>query len=136
MKVVKVVLAKPGLDGHNRGVQVVARALRDAGMEVVYLGIRKTPEQIAKAVVEEDADVVGLSCLSGAHLALFPEVVRSVKERVSGKNLVFMCGGIIPERDRQALKDAGFSAVFTPGSPLSEIVDFIRRRVKEGSDAE
>jgi len=126
-----VVLAKPGLDGHNRGVQVVARALRDAGMEVVYLGIRRTPEQIAKAVVEEDADVVGLSCLSGAHLALFPEVVRAVKERAPKKKLVFICGGIIPERDRQALKEAGFGAVFTPGSSLSEIVDFIKESVEE-----
>ncbi|RKY12092.1 MAG: methylmalonyl-CoA mutase [Planctomycetota bacterium] len=126
---IKVILAKPGLDGHNRGVQVVARALRDAGMEVVYLGIRKTPSEIAKAVVEEDADVVGLSCLSGAHLTLFPKVVDEVRKK-AGKEVLFICGGIIPERDREALRKAGFKGVFTPGTSLGEIVNFIKENVR------
>ena len=130
MERIKVVLAKPGLDGHNRGVQVVARALRDAGMEVVYLGIRKTPEQIAKAAAEEDADVVGLSCLSGAHMALFPRVAEEVR-RVCGERVLLVGGGIIPERDREALKKAGFYALFTPGASIEEIVQTIRKGVEE-----
>jgi methylmalonyl-CoA mutase C-terminal domain/subunit len=135
MKPIKVVLAKPGLDGHNRGVQVVARALRDAGMEVVYLGIRKTPAQIAKAAEEEDADVVGLSCLSGAHLSIFPQVAEEIRKRIKHKDVLLICGGIIPEKDREILREEGFSAVFTPGSSLSEIVDFIKKSVKEAGDA-
>ena len=131
---IKVVLAKPGLDGHNRGVQVVARALRDAGMEVVYLGIRKSPNEVAKAVVEEDADVVGLSCLSGAHLALFPKVAEEVRKQAR-KKVLLICGGIIPERDREALKKAGFEGVFTPGTALSEIVNFIKEGVRRLQDA-
>jgi len=131
---IKVVLAKPGLDGHNRGVQVVARALRDAGMEVVYLGIRKSPKEVAKAAVEEDADVVGLSCLSGAHLALFPKVAEEVRKQAR-KKVLLICGGIIPERDREALKKAGFEGVFTPGTALSEIVNFIKEGVRRLQDA-
>lgn len=130
---IKVVLAKPGLDGHNRGVQVVARALRDAGMEVVYLGIRKTPKEIAKAVLEEDADVVGLSCLSGAHLSLFPRIVEEVQKK-AGKNVLFVCGGIIPERDRETLRKAGFKGIFTPGTSLSDIVTFIKEEVRRQKD--
>ncbi|MCX7703646.1 MAG: cobalamin B12-binding domain-containing protein [Planctomycetota bacterium] len=134
MRPIKVVLAKPGLDGHNRGVQVVARALRDSGMEVVYLGIRKTPFQIAKAAEEEDADVVGLSCLSGAHLEIFPQVAEEIRKRMTHKDVVLICGGIIPEKDREVLKEKGFAAVFTPGSSLKEIVDFIKGSVKERED--
>jgi len=130
----KVILAKPGLDGHNRGVQTVARALRDAGMEVVYLGIRKTPEEITKAALEEDADVIGLSCLSGAHMELFPAVLKEVRSRAS-RPVLLIGGGIIPESDRVALKEAGFHAIFTPGTPLSEIVESIKRGVEELRDA-
>jgi methylmalonyl-CoA mutase C-terminal domain/subunit len=123
---VRVLVAKPGLDGHDRGAKVVARALRDAGMEVVYTGLRQTPETIAQAAVDEDVDVVGLSSLSGAHRVLFPRVVQELRKRGRDDVLV-IGGGIIPAADVAALKEAGVRAVFGPGSSTSEIVDFIRK---------
>lgn len=128
---IRVVLAKPGLDGHDRGVKVLARGLRDAGMEVIYLGLRLTPEQIAEAAIQEDADVVGLSCLSGAHLALFPKTVELIKEK-SDKNVLFLGGGIIPEEDIPKLKESGITGLFGPGTPIEEIVKFIRANINGG----
>lgn len=120
----RILVAKPGLDGHDRGIKVVARALRDAGMEVVYTGLHQTPEQIAAAAIQEDVDAVGLSCLSGAHMTLFPRVVELVKQQ-GGDDIVVFGGGIIPEADIQALKDAGIAAIFTPGTTTKTIVDWI-----------
>jgi methylmalonyl-CoA mutase C-terminal domain/subunit len=121
---IRVVVAKPGLDGHDRGVKIVARALRDAGMEVVYMGLRQTPEMIAEAAVQEDADAVGLSILSGAHMTLFPRVVEALRERGAGDILVFG-GGIVPPEDIVALKRLGVAEVFTPGTPTSRIVEWL-----------
>lgn len=129
-KRIKVLLAKPGLDGHNRGVQVVAQALRDAGMEVVYIGIRQRPGDIVKAALEEDVNVIGLSNLSGAHGTLFPEIARLVRKEV-GKDVLLVCGGIIPVSDRKALEEAGFSGVFTPGASTEEIITFIRENTAQ-----
>ena len=127
---IRVLIAKPGLDGHDRGAKVIARALRDAGMEVIYTGIRQTPEQIATAAIQEGVDVVGLSCLSGAHNELFPQVVKLLREKGGGDILV-IGGGIIPYEDIPRLKEAGIEAVFQPGAPLEEIIRFIRERVGE-----
>ena len=124
-KRIKVLLAKPGLDGHNRGIQVVAQALRDAGMEVVYTGIRQRAADIVKAALEEDVDVIGLSNLSGAHATLFPQVAELVKKEV-GEDVLLICGGIIPQDDRKALEKAGFTGVFTPGASTDDIIGFIR----------
>ena len=121
----RVLVAKPGLDGHDRGAKVVARALRDAGMEVIYLGLHQTPEQIVQAAVDEDVDVVGLSILSGAHMTAFPRVVEMLRERGAG-DIKVVGGGIIPEEDIEALEAAGVARLFTPGTPTSEIVDYIR----------
>jgi methylmalonyl-CoA mutase C-terminal domain/subunit len=121
----RILIAKPGLDGHDRGAKVIARALRDAGMEVIYTGLRQTPEMIAAAAVQEDVDAVGLSILSGAHNTLLPRVVALLREYGLGDVPVF-AGGIIPEEDIPGLKAAGIAAVFGPGTPLSEIVQFIR----------
>jgi len=118
----RVVVAKPGLDGHDRGAKVIARALRDAGFEVVYTGLHQTPEQVAAAVVQEDADAVGLSLLSGAHLTLVPRVLDGLRAEGLGDVLVIV-GGIIPEADIPALKELGVAAVFTPGAPLQTIVE-------------
>jgi len=126
---IRVLVAKPGLDGHDRGAKVVARGLRDAGMEVIYLGLRLTPEQIAEATIQEDVDVVGLSCLSGAHMALFPETVRLIKEK-SDKNILFVGGGILPEKDIPKLKEAGIAQIFGPGAPISEISKFIETNLE------
>ncbi len=126
-KKVRVVIAKPGLDGHDRGANVVAQGLRDAGMEVIYLGLRVTPEQIAEAAIQEDADVVGLSCLSGAHMALFPKTVALTKEK-SDKDILFLGGGIIPRKDVPKLKAAGIAQTFGPGTPIVEIINFIKGR--------
>ncbi len=125
---IRVLIAKPGLDGHDRGAKVVARALRDAGMEVVYLGLRLTPEEIAEAAIQEDVDVVGLSCLSGAHMALFPRTVELVRAK-GGSGVVVVGGGIIPQRDIPKLKDAGIAGVFGPGTPLEQIITLIRDNV-------
>jgi methylmalonyl-CoA mutase C-terminal domain/subunit len=123
-KRIKVLLAKPGLDGHNRGVQVVAQALRDAGMEVIYTGIRQRAGDIAKAALEEDVDVVGLSNLSGAHATLFPQIAQLVRKE-AGEDVLLICGGIIPQDDRKALEKAGFAGIFTPGASTEEIIRFI-----------
>lgn len=120
----RVVIAKPGLDGHDRGAKVIARALRDAGFEVVYTGLYQTPEQVAETALQEDADAVGLSVLSGAHNTLFPRVVALLREKGVGDVLVFG-GGIIPDDDAEALRAGGVAALFTPGSPLSDITDWL-----------
>jgi methylmalonyl-CoA mutase C-terminal domain/subunit len=122
---VRVLIAKPGLDGHDRGAKVVARALRDAGMEVIYTGIRQTPRMIAEAALQEDVDVVGLSILSGAHMELFPKIVDELKQRGMDDVLLF-AGGIIPEEDVPTLEQLGFSAIFRPGSSTTDIIDFVR----------
>lgn len=128
---IRVIIAKPGLDGHDRGAKIVARALRDAGMEVIYTGIRQTPEMIAEAALQEDANVVGLSILSGAHLELFPRVLAACSERgISTDDILFFCGGIIPDQDVTKLREMGFRAVFGPGADTREIVDYVRSHVK------
>jgi len=127
---IRVLIAKPGLDGHDRGAKVIARSLKDAGMEVIYLGLRLTPEQIAEAAIQEDVDVVGLSCLSGAHAALFPRVVEMVKEK-GRRNVLVICGGIIPKKDVPKLKKAGIAAVFGPGTPIPEVIQFIQSSLEE-----
>lgn len=121
---VRVVIAKPGLDGHDRGAKVVARALRDAGMEVIYTGLHQTPEMIVEAAIQEDADAIGLSIHSGAHMTLFPRVVELLKERGANDIAVFG-GGIIPKEDIAALKEQGIAQIFTPGTPTQAIVDWI-----------
>ena len=121
---IRVVIAKPGLDGHDRGAKVIARALRDAGMEVIYTGLRQTPEQIVTAALQEDADVIGLSILSGAHNHICPEVLRLLKEQGLDDVLVVV-GGIIPDVDARKLKEMGIAAVFLPGTPMQEVVGFI-----------
>lgn len=130
-KRIRVLIAKPGLDGHDRGAIVVAQGLRDAGMEVIYLGLRLLPEQIAEASLQEDVDVIGLSCLSGAHLTLFPKTVELFKER-SNKNVLFIGGGIIPKKDIPKLKEAGIAQTFGPGTPISSIANFIKTNLGEG----
>jgi methylmalonyl-CoA mutase C-terminal domain/subunit len=127
-KKIRVLVAKPGLDGHDRGAKVIARALRDAGMEVVYTGIRQTPEMIAEAALQEDVDVVGMSILSGAHMALFPRVMELLRENDMDDVLVVV-GGIIPDEDVPALDGMGIKGVFGPGTPTDEIVAFIRENV-------
>jgi methylmalonyl-CoA mutase C-terminal domain/subunit len=126
---IRVLIAKPGLDGHDRGAKVVARALRDAGFEVIYTGLRQTPEQIAETALQEDVDVVGLSILSGAHMRLFPEIMQLLKEREMAEVLV-IAGGIIPEDDFKPLKKLGIKAIFGPGTPTSEIIEFIQKHTK------
>jgi len=121
---IRVLIAKPGLDGHDRGAKVVARALRDGGCEVIYTGIRQTPEMIAEAALQEDVDVVGLSILSGAHLELFPRVIDEMKKRGLDDVLLF-CGGIIPEEDTKSLEALGFKAIFRPGTNTQDIVKFV-----------
>ena len=123
---IRVVVAKPGLDGHDRGAKVVARALRDAGMEVIYTGIRQTPEMIVETAFQEDADVIGLSILSGAHLEVFPEILRLMRNKEMSDVLV-IAGGIIPEVDRDPLLKQGLSAIFGPGTSTQDIVEFIRK---------
>ena len=124
----RILIAKPGLDGHDRGAKVVARALRDAGCEVIYSGLHQTPEQIVETAVQEDVDGIGLSVLSGAHMTLFPRVVDLLRERDAGDILVFG-GGIIPDDDMAALKEAGLSAIFTPGAPLAEITEWVHAKL-------
>ena len=123
---IRVLIAKPGLDGHDRGAKVVARALRDAGMEVIYTGIRQTPVMIAEAALQEDVQVVGLSILSGAHLELFPRVVEALRERGVDDVLLF-AGGIIPDQDIEAVRAIGFTGVFGPGTDTHEIIDFVKQ---------
>src|SRR4051794_38580478 len=125
---IRVVVAKPGLDGHDRGAKIIARALRDAGMEVIYTGLHQTPEQIAETVIQEDADAVGLSILSGAHMTLVPRVVKLLGEQ-GAEDVLVTVGGTIPSDDVPELKKLGVAAVFTPGSSTQEIVDFFRESV-------
>lgn len=125
---IRVLLAKPGLDGHDRGIKVVARSFRDAGFEVIYTGCHQTPEEIASAAIQEDVDLVGLSCLSGAHKTLFPEVTRLLKEK-GAEDIIVFGGGIIPEQDMPALYEAGIKAIFTPGTPLQETIDWVNKNV-------
>jgi methylmalonyl-CoA mutase C-terminal domain/subunit len=126
---IRVLVAKPGLDGHDRGAKVIARALRDAGMEVIYTGIRQTPEQIANAAIQEAVDIVGLSSLSGAHLGLFPKVVQILKEK-GAEDIIVFGGGIIPVDDIQVLKKAGIREIFQPGASTEDIVKYINETVK------
>jgi methylmalonyl-CoA mutase C-terminal domain/subunit len=125
---IRVLIAKPGLDGHDRGAKVVARALRDAGMEVIYTGIRQTPEMIVEAAIQEDVDVLGLSILSGAHLELFPPILEGLRKKGRG-DIVVLAGGIIPEEDVPSLRQMGIKAVFGPGTSTAEIVRFIREEI-------
>jgi methylmalonyl-CoA mutase, C-terminal domain len=126
----RIIIAKPGLDGHDRGAKVVARALRDAGFEVIYTGLHQTPEQIVEATIQEDADAVGLSIHSGAHMTLFPRVVDLLRQRGAGEVLVF-AGGIIPSEDIPVLKQKGIEEIFTPGAATTTIVDWLRQRLGE-----
>ena len=125
----RILVAKPGLDGHDRGAKVIARALRDAGMEVIYTGLHQTPEMIAEAAIQEDVDAIGLSLLSGAHLTLFPAVLDELRQRGGGDIPVFG-GGIIPEEDRPTLEHAGVGALFTPGATTRDIVDWIETHIR------
>ena len=125
----RVVIAKPGLDGHDRGAKVIARALRDAGMEVIYTGLHQSPEQIVETVLEEDADALGLSILSGAHMTLVPRILELLRER-DLDDVCVVVGGTIPADDAEALQDMGVAAVFTPGSPTSDIVGFLAARAE------
>ena len=127
---IRVLVAKPGLDGHDRGAKVVARALRDSGMEVIYTGLRQTPEMIAQSALQEDVDVVGVSILSGAHLELFPLVIEQLREK-GLENTIVLAGGIIPEEDHSALQQMGVKGIFGPGTPTNEIADFIRKATAE-----
>ncbi len=130
---IRVLIAKPGLDGHDRGAKVVAHGFRDAGFEVVYLGLHQSPEQIANAAIQEDVDLVGLSCLSGAHVYLFGEVVKILRERGAG-DITVVGGGIIPDEDIVRLKEAGIKAVFLPGTPLDQIIEWTRANIKPHTD--
>jgi methylmalonyl-CoA mutase C-terminal domain/subunit len=127
---IRVVVAKPGLDGHDRGAKIIARALRDAGMEVIYTGLHQTPEQIVATVIQEDADAVGLSILSGAHMTLVPRIVELLREE-GVEDVVVTVGGTIPSDDIPELRELGVAAVFTPGAPTSDIIDFIKSAVSE-----
>lgn len=130
---IRVMVAKPGLDGHDRGVKVVARGLKDAGMEVIYLGLRLTPEQITEAAIQEDVDAIGLSCLSNAHMTLFPRVAELIREKTN-KDIFIIGGGIIPKKDIPKLKEAGIAQIFGPGTPISEISKFIETRLQGGEN--
>ena len=130
-KPVRIVMAKVGLDGHDRGVKVVARALRDAGYEVIYTGLRQTPEMVVDAALQEDAQVIGLSLHSGAHMTLFPAVIEELKKK-GATDIVVFGGGIIPDDDIVELKKQGVAELFTPGTPLQEIVDWLKKRFPEG----
>ena len=131
---IRVLLAKPGLDGHDRGVKVIARALRDAGMEVIYTGLRQTPEQVVAAAVQEDVDAIGLSILSGAHMTLFPRVVELARSEGLDDVIIFG-GGIIPDEDIPRLKELGVSEVFTPGARMDDIIAFIKEHVNKEPQA-
>src|SRR3954463_920811 len=130
MQKIRVVIAKPGLDGHDRGAKVIARALRDAGMEVIYTGLRQTPEQIVSAALQEDAQVIGLSILSGAHMHICPRVIALLTEKKLRDDVLVLVGGIIPDLDVPRLNDMGIKGVFLPGTPMQAIVDFIYANAK------
>ena len=121
-------IAKPGLDGHDRGAKIIARALRDAGMEVIYTGLHQTPEQIVETAIQEDADAVGISILSGAHMTLVPRILDGLKEK-GAEDVLVMVGGTIPKEDSDVLKQQGVAEVFTPGAPTTEIIDFLKGKV-------
>ncbi len=125
---IRVLVAKPGLDGHDRGAKVVARALRDAGMEVIYTGLHQSPENIVEAAIQEDVDIIGLSLLSGAHMTLFPDVMELLREN-DAEDIMVICGGIIPDQDVDKLKEKGINKVFGPGTPTDEIVEYIKANV-------
>ncbi|SNX53548.1 cobalamin B12-binding domain-containing protein [Thermoanaerobacterium sp. RBIITD] len=127
---IRVLVAKPGLDGHDRGAKVIARALRDAGMEVIYTGLRQTPEQIVEAAIQEDVDVLALSILSGAHNTLFPKITSLLKER-SADDILVIGGGVIPDEDIPFLKSKGIAEVFTPGTPTTTVIEFIKKHVNK-----
>ena len=129
MRKIRVVIAKPGLDGHDRGAKVIARALRDAGMEVIYTGLRQTPEQIVNAALQEDADVIGLSILSGAHNHICPQVMQLLKEK-GLEDVIVVLGGIIPDQDVASMREIGITGIFRPGSPMQQIVDFINKHAR------
>jgi methylmalonyl-CoA mutase, C-terminal domain len=129
---IRVLIAKPGLDGHDRGAKVIARALRDAGMEVIYSGLRQTPEQVVAAAIQEDVDVIGLSILSGAHNVLFPEIMKLLSEK-GGEDILVVAGGIIPDKDIAPLKAMGIREIFLPGTPTQTLVEFIQREAQKGS---
>jgi methylmalonyl-CoA mutase C-terminal domain/subunit len=129
---IRVVIAKPGLDGHDRGAKIIARALRDAGMEVIYTGLHQTPEQIVETAIQEDADAVGISILSGAHMTLVPKIVDGLAENGRDDVLVVV-GGTIPKDDVRVLKERGVAEIFTPGAPVAEIVDYLKSRVPVGA---
>jgi methylmalonyl-CoA mutase cobalamin-binding domain/chain len=129
---IRVIVAKPGLDGHDRGAKVIARAFRDAGFEVIYTGLRQTPEQVVNAALQEDADVIGLSVLSGAHMTLCPRIMELMKKEGLNDVLVLV-GGIIPDQDIEKLKQIGVSEVFQPGASTEEIVDYVRKNVRQKS---
>jgi methylmalonyl-CoA mutase C-terminal domain/subunit len=126
---VRILIAKPGLDGHDRGAKVIARGFRDAGFEVIYTGLHQTPEQIVSAAIQEDVDGIGLSILSGAHDYVFPEVIESLKEK-GAEDIIVFGGGIIPEEDIPSLKKRGVKAIFTPGTPIEEAVKWVRENIK------
>ncbi len=126
---IRVLAAKPGLDGHDRGIKVICAALRDAGMEVIYTGLRQTPEQIVSAAIQEDVDVIAMSCLSGAHDYLFPRVTELLKEK-GIQDILVLGGGIIPDEDIPSLKASGIAEIFTPGASTKEIIDFIRNNIR------
>ena len=125
---IRVVVAKPGLDGHDRGAKIIARALRDAGMEVIYTGLHQTPEQIVETAIQEDADAVGISILSGAHMTLVPRILDGLKEN-GAEDVLVVVGGTIPKEDSDELKERGVAEVFTPGAPTTEIIDFLKGKV-------
>jgi len=129
MRTIRVVIAKPGLDGHDRGAKVIARALRDAGMEVIYMGLRQTPEQIVAAALQEDADVIGLSILSGAHMHICPRVMELLRDK-GLQDVLVVVGGIIPDVDIPKLQNAGVKGIFLPGTPMREIIEFINQNVR------
>lgn len=133
-KIIRVLIAKPGLDGHDRGAKVIASALRDAGMEVIYLGLRQTPEMIVNAALEEDVDVISLSILSGAHMTIFPEVLKLMKKEKI-EDVLLTGGGIIPEKDMEALAEIGVGKLFGPGTPLAEGVEYIRDWVSKNRNS-
>lgn len=130
MKQIRVLVSKPGLDGHDRGAKVIARALRDAGMEVIYTGLRQTPEQIVQAAIQEDVDVVAMSILSGAHNHLLPKVVELLKKEDAYDDILVIGGGVIPEEDIPHLKECGISEIFTPGTPTSVTIEYIKANLK------
>jgi methylmalonyl-CoA mutase, C-terminal domain len=131
---IRIVIAKPGLDGHDRGAKIIARALRDAGMEVIYTGLHQTPEQIVETAIQEDADAVGISILSGAHMTLIPRILEGLKEN-GVEDVLVVVGGTIPKPDVEELKRQGVAEVFTPGAPVSEIVDFLKSHARVEAEA-